>query len=114
MDDSVELFGVTCYYRIVANQRQPPRVVTRLSCRILSHLPFVRIVVELSVELPHRDRLGVEVKRVHLLVTLALHPKSLLAIFASQKPGTRVLGVPVEPLHNFAGLKIKICPQWTK
>lgn len=37
----------------------------------------MRVVIKLSVQLPHGDRLGVEVKRLHLLVTLAFHTQAL-------------------------------------
>lgn len=42
-----------------------------------THLPLVRVVVELSVELPHGNGLGVQMKRLYFLVALTLHPKSL-------------------------------------
>ena len=46
-------------------------------CSQSYHLPLVCVVVELSVQLAHGDGLRVEMKGVHLLVTLALHSQSL-------------------------------------
>lgn len=79
----------------------------------VSHLPFVRIVVELSVELSHRDRLGVEVKCVHLFVSLALHPKSLLDMFTTsiiRRHHAHGCCSYAKPLCNLAGKKAAVFP----